>query len=136
MKAILYVGGALMVAASIYGFIDYKKSSHDKKFRALYENKKEATASGEKRELNAAKEVAVKVAEANENSSLKTNEQGVNANSSTEKKVGKKKRKVTLDKYSRAPLDEKYSKEEVKIEPKKEASKVVRKDSVGEKKDQ
>lgn len=136
MKAILYVGGALMVAASIYGFIDYKKSSHDKKFRTLYENKKEASAPVVGREANAVKEEAVNVAEPKENSSLKAKEQGENTNSSTEKKVGKKKRKITLNKYSRAPLDERYLKEEVKIEPKKEQSKVARKESPGEKKDQ
>ena len=119
MKAILYVGGALMVAASIYGFIDYKKSSHDKKFRTLYEEKKEATTPVVGREANTVKEEAVKVGEVNENSSLNANQQEVNTNSSTEKKVGKKKRKITLDKYSRAPLDEKYLKEEVKTEPKK-----------------
>ena len=130
MKAILYVGGALMVAASIYGFIDYKKSSHNKNFRNLYENKKEVAVPAEKKEIGAVKEEPAKVAEV-KNKELKTN-------STTDKKtvVVKKKRKVSLDRFSRAPLDDKYTEEKKKTEPKKEESKVVRKDSLGEKKEQ
>ena len=30
MKSILYAGAALMIGASIYGFVDYKKNSHKK----------------------------------------------------------------------------------------------------------
>lgn len=36
MKSILYAGAALMIAASIYGFIDYKKSSNSKEFSEMY----------------------------------------------------------------------------------------------------
>jgi hypothetical protein len=36
MKSILYAGAALMIAASIYGFIDYKKSSNSKEFAEMY----------------------------------------------------------------------------------------------------
>ena len=130
MKAILYVGGALMVAASIYGFIDYKKSSHDKNFKTLYENKKEVAVPAEKKEIATAKEEPAKVA------AVKNKE--LNQNSTVDKKsvVVKKKRKVSLDKFSRAPLDEKYLEEKIKVEPKKEEIKVVRKDSLGEKKEQ
>jgi hypothetical protein len=63
MKAILYVGGALMVAASIYGFIDYKKSSHNKTFKALYDNKNETVIPAEKKEIGAAKEEPAKATE-------------------------------------------------------------------------
>jgi hypothetical protein len=108
MKAILYVGGALMVAASIYGFIDYKKSSHDKNFKTLYENKKEAVVPAEKKEIGAAKEEPAKATE-------------VKTNPAADKKpvVVKKKRKVTLKRFSRAPIDEKYLEEKIKVEPKK-----------------
>jgi hypothetical protein len=130
MKAILYVGGALMVAAGIYGFIDYKKSSHDKNFKTLYENKKEVAVPAERKETGTAKEEPAKVA------AVKNKE--LNQNSTVDKKsvVVKKKRKVSLDKFSRAPLDEKYLEEKIKVEPKKEEIKVVRKDSLGEKKEQ
>ena len=36
MKAILYAGAVLMTGASIYGFIDYKKSNHRKEFTNMY----------------------------------------------------------------------------------------------------
>ena len=129
MKAILYVGGALMVAAGIYGFIDYKKSNHDQDFRTLYENKKEAPAVVEKRESNTFKEGAGRVAEVQLESSLNANGQASKTTpSKASKKVSKKKRRITLDKYSRAPLDEKYLKKEVRTEPKKEEIKVEKKD--------
>jgi hypothetical protein len=39
MKSILYVGATLMIGASIYGFVDYKKSSSDREFTRMYESK-------------------------------------------------------------------------------------------------
>lgn len=119
-----------MVAAGIYGFIDYKKSSYDKNFKTLYENKKEVAVPAEKKEIATAKEEPAKVA------AVKNKE--LNQNSTGDKKsvVVKKKRKVSLNKFSRAPLDEKYLEEKIKVEPKKEEIKVVRKDSLGEKKEQ
>lgn len=36
MKSILYVGATLMIGASIYGFVDYKKTSHKKEFTGMY----------------------------------------------------------------------------------------------------
>lgn len=39
MKSILYVGATLMIGASIYGFVDYKKSSNNKEFTNMYESK-------------------------------------------------------------------------------------------------
>ncbi len=41
MKSILYVGATLMIGASIYGFADYKKSSHDKQFENMYDESRE-----------------------------------------------------------------------------------------------
>ena len=41
MKSILYVGATLMIGASIYGFVDYKNTSHKKEFTTMYEDKKE-----------------------------------------------------------------------------------------------
>ena len=129
MKAILYVGGALMVAASIYGFIDYKKSSHDKNFNRLYNNKEVRKVNDE---LNSTKQETVKVANAKEEvvaASEETKNKEVKSSSTTEKKpVIKKKRKVTFEKFSRAKLDDKFLEEKVKIEPKKEEIKVEKKD--------
>ena len=39
MKSILYVGATLMIGASIYGFVDYKKTSQRNEFTRLYEAK-------------------------------------------------------------------------------------------------
>lgn len=38
MKSILYVGAALMVGASIYGFIDYKKTSRNGNLDRMYQS--------------------------------------------------------------------------------------------------
>ena len=39
MKSILYVGATLMIGASIYGFIDYQKTSRKKEFTNMYKDK-------------------------------------------------------------------------------------------------
>jgi len=38
MKSILYAGATLMIGASIYGFVDYKKTQHKKEFTGMYES--------------------------------------------------------------------------------------------------
>ncbi len=43
MKSILYVGAALMVGASIYGFVDYKNTSHKEEFAGMYDEEKVST---------------------------------------------------------------------------------------------
>jgi hypothetical protein len=40
MKSILYVGATLMIGASIYGFVDYKQTSHKKEFKEMYVEEK------------------------------------------------------------------------------------------------
>ncbi len=40
MKSILYVGATLMIGASIYGFVDYQKTSRNKAFTNMYGEKK------------------------------------------------------------------------------------------------
>ena len=41
MKPVLFVGATLMIGASIYGFVDYKKVSRSESFKKMYEEKKE-----------------------------------------------------------------------------------------------
>jgi hypothetical protein len=36
MKSILYVGATLMIGASIYGFVDYRKTSNSQEFENMY----------------------------------------------------------------------------------------------------
>jgi hypothetical protein len=59
MKAILYAGAALMAGASIYGFIDYKKSSHDKAFTNLYKSHEPIVVSDVKEPVTEIKTVSV-----------------------------------------------------------------------------
>lgn len=40
MKSVLYVGASLMIGASIYGFVDYKQTSHKKEFTTMYVEEK------------------------------------------------------------------------------------------------
>ena len=40
MKSILFAGAALMLGASIYGFVDYKQTHKKKEFREMYSEKK------------------------------------------------------------------------------------------------
>jgi hypothetical protein len=130
MKAILYIGGALMVAASTYGLVDYKRSSHDKNFRNLYENKKEITMPGESKEPSAAKDEGVNATELKTQTEKTTKQEDVKkgelkASTTTDKKpVVKKKRKISAEKFSRAPLDEKYLEEKILPEPKNKEVKV------------
>jgi len=127
-----------MVAASIYGFIDYNKSSRDKNFRGLYDNKKETSIHERQKEANSAKEMPVKTDDQAALSSKDPGPENLDSktNSMTARKPDTKKtRRATLEKFSRAPLDEKYLKEEIKTESRKKDGKVVRKESLGEKKE-
>lgn len=43
MKKMLFAGAALMIVASIYGFVDYQRASHKKEFQELYTEKNKGT---------------------------------------------------------------------------------------------
>jgi hypothetical protein len=122
----LYIGATLMVGASIYGFIDYKKSTNEKKFRTLYDNKEQAAVPTKEKELNSVREESVTtVAEAKEKTSPVPP-----VPEATPKKlnVGKKKKKITYKQFSRGRIDEKILKEEPKAEATKESPKVKKKE--------
>ena len=58
----LYVGATLMIGASIYGFVDYKKTSHQKEFTTMYEEDQKVTpvlVTADKEEPAINKELAV-----------------------------------------------------------------------------
>lgn len=42
MKPILYLSATLMIGASIYGFVDYKKTTRNADFKTLYDKKEVA----------------------------------------------------------------------------------------------
>jgi hypothetical protein len=99
MKSVLYVAAALMIGASIYGFIDYSKTSRHKEFKTMYD------------EPQAMEPV---VAEENKTNviapeTVNKKEQDVTATEQPVKPVKKikKKRTLNLESFSRAPLREK-----------------------------
>jgi hypothetical protein len=99
MKSILYVGAALMIGASIYGFVDYKKSSKQKGFSKMYEPGPETVVT--KKEEPKVLPAVVKTdapAEVKESSPVKEAAKTI--------KRTKKKRRFQYSEFSRAPLRE------------------------------
>lgn len=115
MKSILYAGAALMIGASIYGFVDYKKTSHKKEFNSMYEEEKRKSAVAAPVDNPAtgnAKEEII-----NKNETKATKKENVAAK--------KKNKKIDAEFFSRAPLRDEIK--EVtppqKIEPRKTENK-------------
>ena len=110
MKSMLYVGATLMIGASIYGFVDYQKTSHKKEFTNMY---KEKTVNNPEKPLN--KTIAIP----NEKKDAITEKTDATVVPSTDKQETKtvktKKRKFRISEFSRAPLDERYIKEEINL---------------------
>lgn len=137
MKSILYVGATLMIGASIYGFVDYKQTSRNAKFKTMYDQQeqandvKEITLPVNKKEIQPLKEEKkVLVKEATQQKpvferskieivkaekiesdpgEVETDNLKESKSLSTYKKV--KKRKLNTKLFSRAPL-----REEIEIE--------------------
>jgi hypothetical protein len=126
MKTILYVGATLMIGASIYGFVDYKKTSRNKEFTKMYDSKETSKPVITNPKLNEV--VMKKETKSNENTAVvnsKTEEKVTtdpilkdNSAASTDKPVKHQKRFSTRL-FSRAPLEEKYISKELKTEPEK-----------------
>lgn len=96
MKSILYVAGALMVAASIYGFVEYKKKSQSPVFNSLYKSEKQVepvTNPTVELPTNNSAEI---LAPATEHKTT------INSN----KKIEKRSKKIRKEYFSRAPLRE------------------------------
>ncbi|NOT51493.1 MAG: hypothetical protein HOP10_09475 [Chitinophagaceae bacterium] len=122
MKTILYVGATLMIGASIYGFVDYQKTSHKKEFNDMYKEKEVTepvvTVDEKTAVVTDKKEVTAK-----EEKTVTT----VPAKKETKKMAKKKKRKLDTKLFSRGALDERYIKEEkVLPEPAKEKKEAVK----------
>jgi hypothetical protein len=111
MKSLLYVAAALMIGASIYGFVDYSKANHHKEFEAMYDDKEtkdpvkaeEGTGiSGIITVVNKKNEAAVIKKE------LGKEETGAGATNLLQRlgRKIKKKRSVDYKSFSRAPLRE------------------------------
>lgn len=119
MKSILYAGAALMIGASIYGFVDYKKNSHKKEFNDLYAEKK-TTKPVEVKEKKVTPDVNNKVVE-EKKTQKKTAVVKNKAVTEEKKEIKKKKRRFSAEDFSRAPLREEV--EEITLPSKKDIKK-------------
>ena len=118
MKSILYAGAALMIGASIYGFIDYRQTSHKKEFTNMYTEKETkpvvAAPAGNyqpKKETNTVLKLETvknnKKAEKIQNKEMLIDEAEKYAAEKKEENISKKsKRKLNTKLFSRAPLRE------------------------------
>jgi hypothetical protein len=101
MKSVLYVAATVMIGASIYGFVDYSKTSKHKEFKTMYEEndiKTSPAAEGKKQTDIAVPETISKkeVIEVNSEEPFKKPADKI-----------KKRRTIDLKSFSRAPLREK-----------------------------
>lgn len=146
MKSILYVGATLMIGASIYGFVDYKQTSHHKEFTTMYEEEKEPAVITDTKTTEPVIEKKVVVTEPKKNLPKKQtvikeelapviepiadeermavakkeiDKTSVNVKTSKDSGVEKKiskKRKFSTKLFSRGALDERYIEPKVKVE--------------------
>lgn len=121
MKSVLYVGATLMIGASIYGFVDYQKTSHKKEFNNMYKEKEVVEPS------KVANEKTAVVANKKEEP-VKEEKVAVTTEKKETKKVAKKKKKkLDIKLFSRGALDERYIKEEKLLpEPGKEKKEAMK----------
>lgn len=114
MKSVLYVGAALMIGASIYGFVDYKKTSHDKKFTRMYDDEQQTPAVAATKEQTATTPVVAKEETKTQAPVTKTARKKVETvtvdNAIVEKPEApvkvKKHKKIRANLFSRAPIRE------------------------------
>jgi hypothetical protein len=115
MKSVLYVGATLMIGASIYGFVDYKKTQHKEGFKTMYTELKEPVTEP------ATEPVAEKVV--TENKLIATNNTSDTKTVAEKKKTvpakkiqkkTKKKRKINARLFSRGGLDDRLIEEPIK----------------------
>lgn len=114
MKSILYVGTALMISASIYGFVDYKKTNRNKEFKNMYagENVSQPVAIPGKEDVIPVMEPMVETKSVVPAKSLKedfVSKKGTNQEATVntiKKSKVKKQKKLDTELFSRAPLRE------------------------------
>ncbi len=158
MKSILYVGATLMIGAGIYGFVDYKKTNHNKELVRMYDSKettelvsdiKRTENTTEKKEPEIKEKAGVKKLIPKKDEIIEgkvINKEPVITKDETmlEKKMSdvslnevvsrndKRTKKINYKLFSRAPLERKYLEKEFKLEQLKigEPGKMVPKDSL------
>lgn len=140
MKSILYVGATLMIGASVYGFVDYKKTSHNKEFTNMYKEEKKGTPVVTtdnnitkpviKKEIAATdkNEETISIKPIQDDEKITTKETTVIENSTADVKTKvKKKKRLDARIFSRAPLRDE---EDIKLlePPKAEVKKTEEKE--------
>lgn len=116
MKPILYAGAALMIGASIYGFVDYENTKHKKEFNNMYSNEKNNTTVQKEAVVTNAVTTEKKLAETKTDIKKEENKTDQPVVSTEEKKTVKKvvkKRKFRFNEFSRAPIREEVIEEPV-----------------------
>jgi hypothetical protein len=100
MKSVLYVAATLMIGASIYGFVDYSKTSKHKEFKTMYDENdiKTPPVAEEKKQTGV---ITPGTISKKEGAEVKMEE----PSKMPAKKI-KKKRTVDFESFSRAPLKE------------------------------
>ncbi|MES1197913.1 MAG: hypothetical protein ABUL41_01395 [Chitinophagaceae bacterium] len=139
MKSILFIGATLMIGATIYGFVDYKKTSHSKEFRNLYEKEKvnDPVVISEKSTNSLAnKEAVAKEKATEEKREMDKKEEELNILPSDKKITPSRShtKKLNYKSFSRAPLDRRYLDKELNTEElrKSEPAKTKQADSLKE----
>jgi|CXWL01.1.fsa_nt_gi hypothetical protein len=145
MKSILYVGATLMISASVYGFVDYKKTSRNKEFSNMYQEEKVPVVVNDNKitELVVKKEVAgnekkavtkkqvvskdetiASIKPIAEDDKIGAKETKVIERSSVEvtaskdsgiENKAKKKKKLSTKLFSRGAMDDRYIEEKVEV---------------------
>jgi hypothetical protein len=114
MKAILYAGAALMIGASIYGFVDYKSTQNKKEFKEMYAEPAQPAEDevvAEEKQTDNKTVSAVSNAEIKENKELKNETAAKKKSTILNKKFKKTKKQRRLDvkDFGRGALDERYT---------------------------
>ena len=116
MKAILYIGALLMIAATVYGFVDHKKASNKKEFRGMYESKERSNeASSElpvKPNVTLPEPRKVELIEEKEVPDTEVEKTGAAP-------IKSKRKKIDAELFSRAPLKEQQEPTKVKVSSKR-----------------
>ncbi len=111
MKSILYVGATLMIGASIYGFVDYKKSQDKPAFKSMYTKVEspvdEPLVAEPVTEPTALTKTTGTATPAAATNSTATKKVAAKTNKKATKKM-KKKRKLDARLFSRGGLDDEY----------------------------
>ena len=105
MKSFLYAGAALMIGASIYGFVDFKQTSRKKEFKNMYTEAPAETPTDVKAGNTTV--TTTETSTTNVNAAANETKKTVVKKNTVVKKA-KKKRTYSTKLFSRGALDERY----------------------------